>query len=141
MASKVVLVALLCFTLYAMANALCNKCKENVCVCQLIFSPVCGKNGLWYSNQCNMECSGVKLDVDECCNGPKPGLYFPLPAGETAISEVCASREKCQCEKTIIPVCGTDGVWYNNQCLMECADVKEDKNNCCTGPKPSQIIL
>lgn len=39
--------------------------KEN-CVCAEIYAPVCGSDGVTYSNACQAECQGVDFTEGEC---------------------------------------------------------------------------
>lgn len=42
-------------------------CMPSLCVCQLIFDPVCGEDGTTYGNACQAECEGVvQYTAGEC---------------------------------------------------------------------------
>ncbi|MBK8444087.1 MAG: hypothetical protein IPL35_12020 [Sphingobacteriales bacterium] len=38
------------------------------CICPAIYAPVCGGNGITYSNACEAECNGVFVYVEGECN-------------------------------------------------------------------------
>jgi len=44
-------------------------CDKKDCVCNLLYDPVCGVDGLTYSNMCQLECNGVDLDYFGECVG------------------------------------------------------------------------
>jgi hypothetical protein len=67
-------------------------------LCAMDYDPVCGSDGVTYSNQCVMESNNIRL----------------------------ASVGACSCSKEYRPVCGKDGKTYNNQCLLEKAHAKLD---------------
>ncbi len=78
------------------------ECTEE-CICPANYDPVCGSNGITYSNSCVAECEGVTWETGECTNGENCTENF-LDFG------------KIDCDQAIGPVCGCDGVTYSSYC-------------------------
>ncbi|KAL4216506.1 Serine protease inhibitor Kazal-type 5 [Mactra antiquata] len=51
-----------------------------------------------------------------------------------AVATVYSQEEPCACTSNIAPVCGSDNVWHDNECLLLChgATVNADQNACGT---------
>ena len=79
----------------------CPLCNNN-------FNPVCGVNGVTYTNLCKLvECARVEKSNDGPCGVPD---YVP-PARPIV----------CRCPFTFRPACGTDNVTYQDSCILHCA--------------------
>jgi len=72
--------------------------------------PVCGADALTYSNACQAERRGVRIDY----------------AG------VCDEQGK-NCPREFAPVCGIDGVTYENECQIENAGITKAYAGACVG--------
>ncbi|XP_045106335.1 agrin-like isoform X2 [Portunus trituberculatus] len=93
--------------------------------CTRIFLPVCGSDGKTYNNQCLLEIAdcqsraaggaGVTRVSEDACEAPVDVSPPLVPVPETPS---CSK----QCTRIFLPVCGSDGKTYNNQCLLEIAD-------------------
>ncbi|KAK8383676.1 hypothetical protein O3P69_015846 [Scylla paramamosain] len=93
--------------------------------CTRIFLPVCGSDGKTYNNQCLLEIAdcesraaggaGVALASESACDAPAEVSPPVVPVPE---APSCSK----QCTRIFLPVCGSDGKTYNNQCLLEIAD-------------------
>ncbi|KAF5294801.1 hypothetical protein FQA39_LY00285, partial [Lamprigera yunnana] len=101
--------------------------------CKPMNNPVCGTDDKTYINQCELRVSGcrnrqnVKVKYNGACE-----LYDPCKnkqcgfGGQCVISSdglegVCHCPQKCQTlggHSTLQPVCGSDGVDYNNNCEL-----------------------
>ncbi|CAH0401021.1 unnamed protein product [Chilo suppressalis] len=120
-------------------EARCNKieiaaygeCSDKVkvveipsCTCTKEKKPVCGTDGATYSNDCELNCStqfNSRLGIAH--QGPCQHLE-PEPRKEN-------TEASCACTRDLTPVCSTDGVTYNNECLLRCAGKEKFKQAAC----------
>jgi hypothetical protein len=85
-------------------------------ICPLVFVPVCGCNGVTYSNDCFAQREGVVRWTDGVCPLPTP---HPTSYPE---KELCIDLKNIQfpakhrCPGKREPVCGCDGKIYKNIC-------------------------
>merc|ERR1719336_3306495 len=89
------------------------------------YFPVCGYNGVTYSNPSVAECHQIYDVTDGACEDEKPA---PAPEGDDDTGNYI---DGCTHIQTYDPVCGSNGVTYTNSGEAACYGVTEYEEGAC----------
>jgi len=120
-------------------------CEPVPPLCPAIFVPVCGCDGVTYSNDCERKKAQVQLDHTGSCGAAGDfcggiagfpcgaGLFCDIPAGQCQVADpsgTCVTVPAI-CPAIFDPVCGCNGTTYDNDCERRKAQVQLDHDGAC----------
>ncbi|KAI1287382.1 Agrin [Halotydeus destructor] len=114
-------------------------CRCNA-VCSLDFKPVCGYDGKSYTNECILRVEACKarknlriLYNGECGSGREekgPCHGFVCQYGAVCVIKSTSMAAECECPtctEEFKPVCGSDGISYQNECKLRKESCEQQK--------------
>jgi hypothetical protein len=129
-----------------LADGACSADAEGVCtdvplICGPEFAPVCGCDGTTFSNACFADAAGVAVASTGACapgaacsdnSGCATGSFCRSLLGDCAeVLQGECTIIPATCPATLDPVCGCDGLSYDNACLANAASVGVDHTGLC----------
>jgi hypothetical protein len=111
-------------------------------MCNMLYQPVCGRNGKTYPNRCHAQRAGVKVRHAGQCFTPVPPTPLeavpPTPLRDPPVRsepKPPASGSQVMCPMIYQPVCGADGKTYPNSCHATRAGASIAHTGACEAPK------
>jgi Kazal-type serine protease inhibitor domain len=123
------------------ATGTCTKIPKNS-ACDAVYDPVCGCDGMTYSNDCAATLAGASIDhTGACasaglCGGGRgsmcaSGYFCNYPANMACDSTGSCTKIPDGCTTQVDPVCGCDGKPYGNPCSANAEGISVANKGAC----------
>ncbi|OXB73938.1 UNVERIFIED_CONTAM: hypothetical protein H355_008233 [Colinus virginianus] len=95
-----------------------SKDGRTLVACPRILSPVCGTDGFTYDNECGICAHNAKMGthVTKKHYGKCRQEIPDIDCDQYPTRRINGSKPLVRCPRILLPVCGTDGFTYDNEC-------------------------
>lgn len=112
--------------------------KETAPLCTQEYAPVCGVDGSSYANRCIAEMQhGVKVAYEGECKKPSTADSAPVSEPAKAPEPQKVEPVSTGCTREYVPVCGVNGLTYQNICFAKDANVEMQYSGVCKTATPT----
>ncbi|GAB4213216.1 MAG: hypothetical protein OHK0013_36910 [Sandaracinaceae bacterium] len=118
-------------------------CEVRPDACPAVYMPVCGCDGMTYSNACEAASHGMRVSYEgECGSVAGCTSNEECARGQYCAGTGCGTPGTCEarpdvCADIYRPVCGCDGVTYSNACEAASRGVRVASEGECGASEPT----
>lgn len=119
--SKIITICAIAAVVMQTANSV--SIKSRGCVCTREYRPICASDDETYSNKCLFECEQRSNDDLQIRFYGKCEEQYSI---QSTSEDFKIEADNCICTQEFSPVCGSDVQTFSNQCMLKCAQLKQN---------------